>query len=364
MKIIPLAMQICSEMTKVANASNEQENAEAKVENFEAKLGPFVVAAETTRMAMVFTDAKQTEQNIIFANDAMLQLTGYTRDEVLGQAFNFLLTPPVKEDVLAKVRAEFEEDKNPDLEVLFRRKDGTDFWAAIFVNPVRDEKGEILQYFASFVDVTKHRDEEAHSKILIDELNHRVKNTLATVQSIVRQATRSSYDPTEIRKAIESRLLALSRSHNLLTREQWKSAGLRDIVHDSLEPFGIDIARTDRFIIRGENIRFPPKAALATGMAFNELATNAVKYGSLSNEAGSITVEWNTVAAIQGKQLKLEWREIGGPLVSQSERRGFGTVMIERGLSLELNGTVQIDYRPDGIICTMNFPLPNYGING
>jgi two-component sensor histidine kinase len=142
--------------------------------------------------------------------------------------------------------------------------------------------GDNVQYFASLVDLTKHKEDQVRSGMLIDELNHRVKNTLSTVQSIVWQTLRTT-DPKAIRESIESRLFALSRSHDLLTRERWESAGLFDIAHDALEPFGVSGGRADHIVITGENLRFPPKAALALGIAFKELATNAVsphEYGN------------------------------------------------------------------------------------
>src|SRR4029434_2811420 len=163
----------------------------------------------------------------------------------------------------ALVEAAFELSDDHSSEVRYRRKDGTEFWAALFISPVRDESGDVVQHFASFIDLTRHKEEQAQSRMLIDELNHRVKNTLTTVQSIVSQGLRNASYPAEIREAIESRLFALSRSHDLLTRENWESAGLLDVVHDALEPFGISGGRADRIAIRGENIRFPPKSALA-----------------------------------------------------------------------------------------------------
>jgi two-component sensor histidine kinase len=194
--------------------------------------------------------------------------------------------------------------------------------------------------------------------MLIDELNHRVKNTLSTVQSIVWQALRTATDPKVIRDAIESRLFALGRSHDLLIRENWNSAGLRDVVKHALEPFGVADGRAERIVIAGENIRFPPNAALALGIAFNELATNAVKYGALSNAAGSILIEWRIEPAPEGGRLILHWREKNGPSVAPPSRKGFGSRMIERGLAHELEGTVQLNYRPDGVVCTMNIPSP------
>ena len=198
-------------------------------------------------------------------------------------------------------------------EIRYRRKDGSEFWAGLFISPVRDESGDIVQHFASFVDLTKHKEEQAQSRMLIDELNHRVKNTLSTVQSIVWQALRTASDPEVIRKSIESRLFALSRSHDLLTRENWESAGLLDLVNEALEPFGVADGRAERFVITGENIRFPPKAALALGIAFHELATNAVKYGAFSNEAGSILIAWTIEPTPEGDRLILQLAGEGRP---------------------------------------------------
>jgi len=229
-------------MPRKVKKTEEQEDAEAEVKDFKDNLGPFVVAAEKTRMAMVFADAKESNKPLIFANDAFLELTGYARDEVLGQDFDFLLAHGADAESLATIESEFREDSKGGSEVRYRRKDGSEFWAGVFITPVRDSDGTIVQYFASFVDLTKHKDDQAQSRMLIDELNHRVKNTLATVQSIVWQALRTASDPKAIREAIETRLFALSRSHDLLTRENWESAGLHDVIEDALEPFGSRMA--------------------------------------------------------------------------------------------------------------------------
>jgi PAS domain S-box-containing protein len=138
-------------------------------------------------MAMVFTDAKEPGNPIIFANDAFLSLTGYDRKEVLGQSFNFLMARGTDPVALAQVEAAF-EGSDDGSEIRYRRKDDSVFWAALFISPVRDEHGDVVQHFASFVDLTKQKQEQAQSTVMIDELNHRVKNTLSTVQSIVWQA--------------------------------------------------------------------------------------------------------------------------------------------------------------------------------
>ena len=351
-------------MPKIQDKSKEQKDAEAEVQGFKNELGPFVVAAETTRMAMVFTDATQLGNPIIFANDSFLSLTGYAREEVLGQSFNFLMVHAADAETLAKIEAEFQGESDGGAEIRYRRKDGSEFWAALFISPVRAEGGDIVQYFASFVDLTALKEEQAHSRKLIDELNHRVKNTLATVQSIVWQALRTATDPKVIRGAIESRLAALSRSHDLLTNEHWKSAGLVDLLNNALDPFRAADGRAGRIVITGENIRFPPQAALALSIAFNELATNAVKYGAFSNATGSISIEWNIEPTPEGSRLNLVWREKGGPLVTAPSHKGFGSQVIERGLAHELGGTAHLDYRPSGLICTMSFPVPEGSGNG
>ena len=311
---------------------------------------------------MVFTDAKEPGHPIIFANDSFLSLTGYERKDVLGHSFNFLMARGADPKARAQVEAAFESSTDHGSEIRYRRKDGGMFWAAIFVSPVRDESGEVVQHFASFVDLTRQKQEQAQSTMMIDELNHRVKNTLATVQSIVWQALRRGSDPKVIRESIESRLFALSRSHDLLTRENWEGAGLLDLVNETMEPtmepFGVANGRTERFVITGKNIRLPPNVTLALGIAFHELATNAVKYGAFSNAAGSILLAWTIEPTPEGDRLILRWQEKDGPPVTPPTQKGFGSRVIERGLAHELEGTVKLDYRLDGVVCTINIPAP------
>lgn len=348
----------------VDKKSPEQTAAEAEVESFRQNLGPFVTAAETTRMAMVFTNAKAPGDPIIFANESFLLLTGYRREEVLGKSFNFLMAHVTGPDALAQIEAELAGGGESVSEQHCRRKDGTEFWAAMFISAVRDETGAVVQHFGSFVDLTPHIQDEARSRLLIDELNHRVKNTLSTVQSIVRQALRTSTDQETLRDTVESRLFALSRSHDLLTREDWKGAGLLDLINAALAPFGLIDARPARLAVAGENIRVPPKAALALGIAFHELATNAVKYGALSNASDVIDIRWTIEPSAKGERLVLSWREEGGPPVATPIRRGFGSQVLERGLAHELGGEVHLEYRPEGLVCTLDVPDPRSAHNG
>lgn len=347
-------------MSDAPHKSEEQKGAEAEVEEFKQDLGPFVVAAETTRMPMVFTDAKAPGNPIIFANDAFLALTGYTRKDVLAVSFTSLMACGASDDAMAEIQAAFEGGEHePD--VHYRRKDGSEFWASVFISPVKDQSGAVVQHFVSLVDLTKIRQEQTQCKLLIDELNHRVKNTLSTVQSIAWQALRNETDPEVIRESIESRLVALSRSHDLLTRENWEGVGLLDLVTGTLEPFGAVAGRAQRFVVKGENVRLPPKATLALGIALHELATNAVKYGAFANATGSISIDWTNQATPNGDRLVLRWREKDGPPVTPPSRQGFGSQVLGRGLSHELEGAVKLDYKPGGLECTIDIPAPRRG---
>jgi len=144
----------------------------------------------------------------------------------------------------------------------------------------------------------------------------------------------------------------------LLTRENWDGVGLYDLIDAALEPFGVAGDGMERFKIEGSNVRLSPKATLALGIAFHELATNAVKYGAFSNDAGSILIAWTIEPSAKGSRLILHWWEKDGPPVTTPLHKGFGSQVIERGLPHELEGTVTLDYRPDGVVCMIDIPTP------
>jgi two-component sensor histidine kinase len=192
---------------------------------------------------------------------------------------------------------------------------------------------------------------ERHQNLLLDELNHRVKNTLATVQAMAIQTLKGV--DIAARDAFLARLFALSSQHDLLTLDNWEGASLEGVVRRALRPYRDD-ERTC-FAVEGPAVHLDPKRALALGMGFHELATNAAKYGALSNAAGTVHVGWNVVP--DGKILKLRWEETGGPAVIAPERRGFGLRLIEHGLGRELGGAVRVDFAPDGLICEWDMRL-------
>lgn len=338
--------------------SGQQEAAEADVEGFKQKLGPFVVAAETTRMPMVFTDAKTSNHPIIFANQAFLDLTGYEEHEVLGQSFDFLMERGTDPEAVAEIRTAFEGARGLETQVHYRRKGDSMFWATIFINPVRDRDGDVVQHFASFVDITRHKEEEDRLRFLLDELNHRTQNTLTTVLAIAQQTLRRTTDE-EVLNLFESRILALAKVQALLGSVSWERVSLRDVLDQVLQPFGLDDLRTACFSIQGAEVRLQPKTALTLAMVFHELATNAVKHGALSGESrGNISIDWQTELPPDGDRLRLRWEESGGPTVSPPTYKGFGSRLIEQGLAKDLDGEVRLEYAPTGVVCQIVMPLP------
>jgi PAS domain S-box-containing protein len=310
---------------------------------------------------MVFIDAQLSDKPIIFANDSFLHLTGYDRDEVLGQSLHFMMASGTDSDMLAKIKTASGNHAAGDPEICCRRKNGSLFWVTIFISPVRDRSGDVIQHFASFADVTDRKRETDRLRFLLDELNHRTQNTLATVQAIAAQTFQGAADREAV-TAFNGRILALSKVHALLGRRNWDSLNLRDVIEQILEPFGLHDGLIPRFTIEGDNVRLPPKTTLSLAMMFHELATNASKYGALSpNAAGKVDIAWQVETTPQGDRIRLRWQENGGPLVMPPAHSGFGSRLIERGLAQELNGEVRLDYDPEGVVCQIVMPVPVAG---
>ncbi len=344
-------------MTDETQKSPAQREGEAAVEAFRRELGPFVVAAEKTRMPMVFID-EEPGYPVIFANDAFLKLTGYARNEVLAKNFEALLAAGVDAKTMQVVESAFRGGCGTDPELHYKRKDGSEFWATMFVSPVCDKKGAVVQHFVSLIDLTSARLENARCKLLIDELNHRVKNTLSTVQAIINQALRRPAEPAAIREAIESRIRALSRSHDLLSKTNWGGVGILDLVESAIKPFEESKGTAERFTLVGKNFHLSPKITLALAIAINELATNSVKYGALSNDVGKIMIDWAVVSHAEGDRLVLRWQERHGPPVPPPIHKGFGSWVLEHGLTHELGGRVDLEYKSNGVSCTIELPAP------
>ena len=199
-------------------------------------------------------------------------------------------------------------------------------------------------------DVSQRKQAEEHQRLLINELNHRVKNTLAIVQGLAQQSFKGHQVPEHVRRAFDGRLAALSAAHNILTDHNWEAASLIQIIDGTIAPHR---TRLERIVAEGPDIQIPPKTAVSLALALHELATNAAKYGALSAAAGRIEIRWRD----EDGHLRLVWRESGGPTVEPPTKRGFGTRMLERGLAADLGGTATLDFDPAGLICEIEASL-------
>lgn len=217
--------------------------------------------------------------------------------------------------------------------------------------PIRDGANKVVGIFVQGHDVTENVIAAQRQKLMIDELNHRVKNTLATVQSIAMQTARSNTDPKAFAESFQARLMSLSHTHDLLTRSHWEGADLRDILRHETEAH-----EAHRISANGPPVPLGPAFALSLGMIFHELATNAAKYGALSAPGGRVLVDWS-IADQTDRRLLIDWVEIGGPEVVTPERRGFGTRMVERNVRHDLAGEVELRYATGGFHATISVPL-------
>ncbi len=242
-----------------------------------------------------------------------------------------------------------------------RSSDGAVRWIHDTGFPIRDASGRVERVAGLAQDVTEQRENELRQKLLLNELNHRVKNALAGAQALAAQTARggASGNPGTFLRAFEERLRALARAHDLLTREGWRGASLSDVVRATLAPHD---SGPGRVAASGPEVRLAPGAAVALHMAFHELATNAVKHGSLSVPGGRVEVAWTKQPAGGGDggapaELAIRWRERGGPPVPGPPAvQGFGSRLLDRGLPQQLGGEAKFDFAPAGL--EFNFRLP------
>ncbi|AZF10957.1 Chemotaxis protein methyltransferase CheR [Pseudomonas sp. R2-37-08W] len=239
------------------------------------------------------------------------------------------------------------------VEAIAERPDGTRVSFAPYPTPLHDADGNLIGAINMLVDITERKQAEDRQKNLIDELNHRVKNTLATVQSLAAQTARSAQDANEGYVRFEARLLALSRAHDLLTKRHWGQTPLSVLAHEVLMPvFGDE---PGRIMIAGDAIDVDTRVALSLTMTLNELAINALKYGSMSNETGTLYVNWSVQPQPDGALLTLDWREEGGPAVITPERKGLGSRLMQRCIERDLDGSFELDYAHEGVHCRFSF---------
>ncbi len=325
----------------------ERKQAEASLRESENRFRAFV----TTSSDMMYRMSPDwSEMWQMYGKEFISTTAGPTRGWL-----DTYVHPEDKIDVMNAVRVAIEARSAFELEHRVFGPDASLRWVHSRAIPLRDADGEITEWFGAATDVTTRKRHEEHQRLLLNELNHRVKNTLATVQSMASQTLRNTNDTTLARRQIDGRLIALSKAHDVLTRENWEGASLRQVVLDAVAPYrGTE---GTRFTIVGPDVKLSPKSALALAMALHELCTNAVKYGALSNEAGLVSITWTMSGANGSGELKFTWAESSGPIVTRPSRRGFGSRLIEQGLKQDLAGDVHIEYEPSGVRCSIRAPI-------
>jgi PAS domain S-box-containing protein len=315
------------------------------------------LAATYAHAAIGITEVDE-DGRLLRVNETTCAITGYSRDELL-QTSIFDITHP---DDLEWDRANHYQQATGKadsyvLEKRLIRKDGRVIWVDVRSSTVRDAAGRFLYGIRVVHDITHRKEAEQRQKLLLDELNHRVKNTLATVQSLATQTLRGAGSPEQFRRTFEARLVALSKTHDLLTTHSWQGAALDAVVSQQLNPYAAD---PSRLVVEGDPVALTPRAALALSMVLHELTTNAAKYGALSTPAGRLEVRWRIERREEGAGwpdcVKLTWHESGGPAVTPPERRGFGSRLIERSTT-ELDGEAQLEFAPAGLRYSVTVPL-------
>lgn len=218
-------------------------------------------------------------------------------------------------------------------------------------HPIQDGEGNVTGIFVQAADRTDQVLASNRQRLMVDELNHRVKNTLATVQSIARQSFKSVASEAA-RASFEARIQALSKAHDALSASHWEAIGLAHLLGQELAPFG-----SHRIAVEGPGIDLVPRAAIALAMVFHELSANAASYGALARDSGSLAIKWTREFDEGGGRLVLEWREAGGALPGESSKRGFGKRLIERIVEGELGGQLRFAVEGQSLVCSLDMPI-------
>ena len=283
------------------------------------------------------------------------QILGYKRDEAVGMSFGVLFVAPDREagNHIAELAKANHDGKAEDTR-WHQRKNGERFWANGMTMRVEGPETPVLLKILRDETPAKLADDQR--VLLLNELNHRIKNTLATVQSIAEQTLRASDADPVARRNLTERLIALSDAHNVLVEENWAGADLMSIVRQAMAPH--EQPALPRIHINGPPVRLSPQQAVAMALALHELATNAIKYGALARDSGRIDIDWNLSHDRQGaRHMTFLWRESGGPPVSQPKHQGLGTRLIARSFGQESDGQARITFAPEGVQCVITLPL-------
>jgi PAS domain S-box-containing protein len=322
-----------------------------------------ITAARTAELRLALSEARYHETAdgapaaawlsradgaLIYINHALVEALGRPRGELLGNGWISAIDPEDLARFLAARASARAEHSSVQYEGRFRRPDGSLRTIQLYGRPRFDFLGGFCGHVGLAKDVTEIRESEAGRRVLINELNHRIRNTLATVQSLVRHTLREHETAREAERAVVERIMALSAAHDVLSRESWTGADLGDLVHDLLSAY--DSARISA---AGPSVRISPKSAIALALALQELAANASTHGALSTPEGRVELNWKA----DEDRVALEWREIGGPPACAPAATGLATFLLGRMLAADLGEPAQMIQAPEGLICRIRAPV-------
>ena len=322
-------------------------------------------------MLVDITDRKRAEQYaqrlasiVEFSDDAIVakdldgvvtnwnrgaeRIFGYKAEEMIGKSIT-LLIPHDQHDEERQILDQIRRGEHVNhYETVRRCKDGSLLDVSLTISPLKDAEGRIIGASKIARDITERRRAQERQTLLVGEIKHRIKNTLATVQAIATQTLRNS--PREC-DAFVARLHALAGAHDLLTDDNWHQASLTDLIDRALSPFREK--HREHFLIDGpDGIFLDAQKSSLLVMALHELATNAIKYGALSSEKGQVQLRWEMLRDDRPKRFRLYWKESGGPPVNPPKQKGFGSLLIERAIQDQL-GQANLDFDRNGLVCSM-----------
>jgi PAS domain S-box-containing protein len=321
--------------------------------------GRYQAELEATRLAAIVANSddaivsKSLDGRITSWNAGATRIFGYESSEMIGQSIMRIIPPELHDEergILARLQRGERIDHYDTVRVA---KDGRRIDISLTVSPLRDRFGRIVGASKVARDVTERKRAEKLRRLLTDELNHRVKNTLATVQAMASQSLRRAKNPADFVGSFSGRLQALAKAHSLLTEASLQGAELMELVRDQVELGGVD---DERISYSGPRLVLDAQATVHLGLVLHELATNARKYGALSSPNGRLSIDWE-MQTNGGRQLLLEWKERGGPKVSAPTGHGFGTTLIEQTMRGH-GGEASVSYGADGVSCRIRLPLP------
>jgi two-component system CheB/CheR fusion protein len=287
-------------------------------------------------------------------NPAAQRLLGYCPEEVIGRPISILAAPDREDEMAANLARIRRGERVERYETVRRRKDGSLVDISLTVSPIRDATGRIVGASKIARDITARKHSEERQRLLTAELSHRVKNLFAVVQVLAERSASKAASAAECIEAFQARLQALSAAHNALIAENWNWASLASLVETALEPY---LPEGDRIRLDVQDLRLTPDFALTLALGLNELATNATKYGALASTTGHITLTARVEAGENGDEFRLVWQEDGGPAVNTPAVTGFGTSLLSQAIEYQHEGSVELDWRKQGLICRLTLPI-------